>query len=128
MIEIRTFKNTYIFSHGNKPNVIVYNDFVGVRNGLYHLKCELVLKCLLIFFWNTMKKKKVFYNWPCNSIFELDQRLAHYIYMSWVLMDKLHKLQSWNSLYIRCNNCNFVKTTHFQLLCNSIITTFMMSC
>jgi hypothetical protein len=61
---------------------IVYNDFVGVKNGLHHLKCELVLKCLLIFFWNTMKKKKKKNNWPCNSISELHQTLAHCIYMS----------------------------------------------
>ncbi len=47
-----------------------------------------------------------------------------------MLMDKLHELQSCNSSYIWCNslqfNCNFVKTTHFQLLCNSIITTPMI--
>jgi hypothetical protein len=56
----------------------------------------------------------------------------HCIFTLWVLLEKLHELQNCNSLYIRCNslqfNCNSVKTTHFQLLCNSITTTSITSC
>jgi hypothetical protein len=58
----------------------------------------------------------------CNSL---------YLY-TWVLIDNLHELQSCNWPYIWHDslqlNYNFVKTTHFQLLCDSIITTPMMSC
>jgi hypothetical protein len=73
---------------------------------------------------NTMKKK-MFCNSPYNSIFELQKTLAtHYMYTPLILMDKLHELQSCNSLYIQCNslqlNCNSIKTTHFQLLFNSL--------
>jgi hypothetical protein len=35
-------------------------------------------------------RKRVFCNWPCNSIFESQRTLAtHCIYMLWVLMDKV---------------------------------------
>ncbi len=71
------------------------------------------------------EKKKVFCNQPCNKNFELHKTLAtHYIYISSVLMNKLHELQHCNLPYIWYNllqlNWNSVKTTHFQLLCNPL--------
>ncbi len=47
-----------------------------------------------LFVWVfTLWEKKVFCNWPCNSIFELHWTLAtHRIYMLWVLLNKLQKL------------------------------------
>jgi hypothetical protein len=37
----------------------------------------------------TLWEKGVFYNWPCNPIFELQRTLAtHCIYSLWMLMDK----------------------------------------
>jgi hypothetical protein len=57
---------------------------------------------------------------------------TNYIYTPWMLTDKLHQLQNYNLRRIRCNslqlNCNSIKTTHFQLMCNSIIIAPMMSC
>jgi hypothetical protein len=41
----------------------------------------------------SLRKKKMFCNWPCNSTFELQKTFViHYIYSLWVLMDKLHEL------------------------------------
>jgi hypothetical protein len=55
--------------------------------------------------WWQHYEKKVFCNWPCNSIFELHWIFTtHCIYTMWMLMDKLHELQSYNSLYIWCNS------------------------
>jgi hypothetical protein len=84
-----------------------------------------------LFYITTMRKKGVC-NWPRNSIFEFQKTLAiNHIYMSWMLMHKLHELQSYNSPYIWCNslqlNYNLAKITNVQLLCNSIITTLMLS-
>jgi hypothetical protein len=60
---------------------------------------------------------------------------SHHIYMLWVLLDKLQKLQSYkncNLLYIWCNslqlNYKFVTTIPFQLLYNSLMITIIMSC
>ncbi len=86
-------------------------------------------------FWQMFISLWEFYffcNWHCNLIFELHKTLVtHYIYTLWMLMDKLHELHNCNSLYIWCNslqfNCNSIKTTNFQLLCNSIIIAPMMS-
>jgi len=65
-----------------------------------------------------------------HQIWTTTRHLQQYLYV-WALTNKLHELQSFNSLYIRCNslqlNCNFVKTTHSQLLCNSIVITPMKS-
>jgi hypothetical protein len=68
-------------------------------------------------------KRGVLCNYCYNSLFELQSSLVtHHIFMFWVLLNKLHDL-----LYIPCNslqfNCNFVKITYFQLLCNSTTTT-----
>jgi hypothetical protein len=53
--------------------------------------------------------------------------MVYGIDMPLMLMNKLHELQNYNSIAIELN-CNFVKTIHFQLLCNSIIIAPMMSC
>ncbi len=83
---------------------------------------------------HTLWEKKVFCNWPSNSISKLHSTLAtHCIYMLWVLLDKLYKnCKSCNLSYIQCNslqlNYNFVTTTPFQLLCNSPMITIIKSC
>ncbi len=62
----------------------------------------LLLKSYVSF---TLWEKGVFCNWPYNSLFELQETLVnHYIYILWVLIDKLHELQSCNSPYIQCNS------------------------
>jgi len=60
--------------------------------------------CGQVFFMSYMfsitMKKMVFYNWPCNSIFELHKTFAiHYNYTLWVLINKSHESQSCNSPY-----------------------------
>ncbi len=75
--------------------------------------------------WVTLWEKKVFCNWPCNSIFESQKTLAtHCIYMLWMLMDKLHELQSCNSLYIQCNSLQLI-ATQLQLRQNNLFSTTM---
>jgi hypothetical protein len=69
-------------------------------------------------------KKKVFCNWLCNSIFELQMTLAtHCIYTSWVLTDKLHELQNCNSPYVGCNSLQFIATQLQFSQNNSLSTT-----
>ncbi len=85
----------------------------------------------------TLWEKGVFCNWPWNSIFELHQTFAtHHIYTLWVLLNKLKELQKLQfTIYIvqlittqSQLNYNFVATTHFQLLCSSLIITMIISC
>jgi len=65
----------------------------------------------------TLWEKKVFCNSLYNSIFELQTTLAtHYIYMPWILMDKLHELQSCNSPYIQCNSHYYKSGVQFTSL------------
>ncbi len=66
--------------------------------------------CLLWLRWfflliESLWKKGVFCNWPCNSL---------YIYMSWMLINKFHELQSCISVYIRCNSLQFYQTNPFS--------------
>jgi hypothetical protein len=43
----------------------------------------------------TLWEKRMFCNWPCNSIFELHRTFAtHCIYTLWVLLDNLQNLQN----------------------------------
>ncbi len=74
----------------------------------YKSKFDIYFK-LFIFYWNAILEKRVFCNWPCNSIFKLHRTLViHCIYGA--------------------THYNFVATIPFQLLCNSLMTTIIMSC
>jgi hypothetical protein len=77
-----------------------------------------------------VREKKVFCNWPYNSIFELHRTLAtHYIYTSWLIIGQSCMNCRIVIHYIyNATNCNSIKTIHFQLLCNFIIIIPMMSC
>jgi hypothetical protein len=77
---------------------------------IYYTIWYLIARRLMSTIWcYNIMRKGVFYNWPCNSIVNFCRTFAtHYIFGA--------------------THCNFVKTTHFQLLCNSIITTPMKSC
>jgi hypothetical protein len=59
-------------------------------------------------------EKKVFCNWPWNSIFELHRTLAtHYIYMLSMLSNKLQELQKLQFIIIQlqlCHNNSFSTT------------------
>ncbi len=49
------------------------------------------------------------------QFFELQWPFAiHYIYTLWVLTDKLHELQSCNSLYIWCNSLQLYQNNSFS--------------
>jgi hypothetical protein len=41
----------YIFSHEKNQIFIICNGFVGAKLDLHHLKCNLLLKCLLMCFF-----------------------------------------------------------------------------
>ncbi len=74
---------------------------------------------------NALWEKWVFCNWFCFSIFKLHWTLAtHYIYTPWMLMDKLHELQSCNSPYIWSNSLQLI-ATHLQLCQNNSFSTTM---
>jgi len=58
MIEIRTFLNNFFFPWKQTKCLLSINDFVGARNGFHHLKCDLILKCLLIYFLEHYEENK----------------------------------------------------------------------
>jgi hypothetical protein len=62
------------------------------------------------------RKKKVFHNWPCNSLYLYDVNVNGQV--AWVTIHRIYNATDYNS----------IKITRFQLLCNSFIIVLMMSC
>lgn len=75
-------------------------------------------------------KKKVFTTSITAQFLSSNDHLQLIVFLCCECYQTSYK--SYNSLYIWCNllqfNYNFVKTIHFQLLCNSTTITAIMSC
>jgi hypothetical protein len=79
-----------------------------------------LFSALILCLTSSTMKKRVFCNWPCNSIFELHHTLTtHRIYTLWVLLsNKLQKLQL-TKYTVQ------VITIQLQLCCNNFFSTTM---
>jgi hypothetical protein len=115
-----SFPSSYIHNFTKRKKWELKPSYIFPKTLKYYLVTLLTKKFYCVFVVSKLNvgfvihcflhyEKGVFCNWPCNSIFEL-----HWTFATHRIYGTIHY--------------NFVTTIPFQLLCNSPMTTIIMSC